>query len=397
VLVVNGNPAGHVEMVVDLSTACAGPCAVGTNGILIIKAADSDAGEAGHPAAPGSTVVKDPQLLTTALPTDDIAILLVQGPTLIAELSTLTADAGMPELPAEDILVDSVGWKKVGSFVFGGIVLSQNSGTPDAATRFPGRFDTSVSAWYNGDILGATPDGLPYDIAKISSNFPTGGTLTPGAPNFPQDVDAGADGAGDATSGDNDGSDDASDANDAASDGPVDASGQDAVSEASGGDVGAADAPNDASASDGSPSEGSASDAPVSDASSTPDGATADATSDAASGDASGADAVGSNDSTGAVDSAVESDAIGTMDVTFVDANGEGGGAGGMAGSGGRGTAGAAGTTPLSVNAPADAGDTGGCGCRTATHPARPGGFGFGLLAVTALSRLRRRKNRLLP
>ncbi|HEX9294734.1 MAG TPA: hypothetical protein VF881_02835, partial [Polyangiaceae bacterium] len=151
---------GTVKMVVDLGTACGGSaCMIGTNGLLIIKASDVDGGVVGHTPAAATTVVKDDQLRDTDVIPNNAAVLLVEGSTLIAENSTLTAgDAGSAVLPADDSLVDGVGWGASGG-KYSGVTLTQSSGNPDAATRIPGRVDQTAGAWYNGDLLGQTDGG----------------------------------------------------------------------------------------------------------------------------------------------------------------------------------------------------------------------------------------------
>ncbi|MEZ5307699.1 MAG: VCBS repeat-containing protein [Pyrinomonadaceae bacterium] len=54
---------------------------------------------------------------------------------------------------------------------------------PDAATRFAGNSTpNSASAWYFGE-LATSPEETTTYAAPFSTNFPSGGALTPGAPN----------------------------------------------------------------------------------------------------------------------------------------------------------------------------------------------------------------------
>jgi len=56
-------------------------------------------------------------------------------------------------------------------------------GVPDAATRFPeNTTPNSAAAWYSGDLDEAKEESVDY-TAPVSTNFPFGGKLTPGAPN----------------------------------------------------------------------------------------------------------------------------------------------------------------------------------------------------------------------
>lgn len=56
-------------------------------------------------------------------------------------------------------------------------------GVPDAATRFPGNTATNnASSWYSGDLAETPEETINYGTS-VSSNFPGGGQLTPGAEN----------------------------------------------------------------------------------------------------------------------------------------------------------------------------------------------------------------------
>jgi MYXO-CTERM domain-containing protein len=380
-------------MVVNLGTACGGPCAIGTNGILIIKAPDSDAAP-GHATAAGATVVTDAQLSTGALPNDNTAVLLVHGSTAIAESSVLAqGDAGTATLPAGDSFVDGVGWGMGGGYA--GIALTQSAGTPDAASRFPGRVDTAVSAWYNGDLLGTLPSGLIYDATRASSNLPAGASLTPGAPNLPLAASDAGD-AGDAV------------AQDAAAD-----SGDGPTAEGSGGEAATSDVVTEAAASDASSADAKGpidapSDAPPgrddgpssqTDAPSQADAPISDARNELVMIESGPPPTDGAGGSGGMPldDGAPRDDAGGGSAGTA----GAGTGGAGRAGAGG--TSGAGGTpgTGGKIDAGRDsgaspqppAGDDSGCGCRTAGEPTRGrSGLVLALLALGAFSR-RRQKN----
>jgi MYXO-CTERM domain-containing protein len=400
VLVVNG-ASGTVVMVVNLGTACGGVCAIGSNGILMIKAADVDGGETGHIAPAGTTVVKDAQLNVSTIPNADTAVLLVQGSTVIAEASVLTlGDAGTAALPAGDTLTDGVGWGLGGGYA--GVTLAETLGTgsPDGATRLPARLDTSAAAWYGGELAGASAAGLLYSQTNGdgTANLPVGAALTPGAPNVALEVDAGD--GGDAVA--QDGASDASDA--ATAEGSAgDASVRDAIADTSTQDVSAADARADSGRDASATTDGPTTDVgamvdAINDGQGGPiDGATADARREAGTID-SGAAGAGGN-AGGAGGSA--GGAGGSAGGAGGSAGDAGGGANGGAGAGGGGRAGAAGMAGARVDAGKDAGavvppppageDSSGCGCRTVDSSGRGrGGLVLALLALGVFSRRRR-------
>ncbi len=99
-----------------------------------------------------------------------------------------TTNDGTLELPPGAIMMDAVGWTNgnLSAIVYGGAILSQVSGTPDAAVRFYNNTTPfSSAAWYCGDLIG-TASSLQFDSLEVSSNFPAGqGLLTPGSHNQP--------------------------------------------------------------------------------------------------------------------------------------------------------------------------------------------------------------------
>jgi hypothetical protein len=99
-----------------------------------------------------------------------------------------TTNDGTLELPPGAIMMDAVGWTNgnPSAIVYGGAILSQVSGTPDAAVRFYNNTTPfSSAAWYCGDLIG-TASSLQFDSLEVSSNFPAGqGLLTPGSHNQP--------------------------------------------------------------------------------------------------------------------------------------------------------------------------------------------------------------------
>ncbi len=76
-------------------------------------------------------------------------------------------------------------------YISGSKVLSQaGTGVVDAVVRFPGNSSpSSTAAWYGGEILDTGDAALDLQFQAApnrSSNFPSGGILTPGLPNVPQ-------------------------------------------------------------------------------------------------------------------------------------------------------------------------------------------------------------------
>jgi hypothetical protein len=68
--------------------------------------------------------------------------------------------------------------------LYGGVVLTQTQGTPDAATRFSTNLvRLSAEAWFCGDLSGSDPASLSYHKHNVSTNFPGGTTVSPGAFN----------------------------------------------------------------------------------------------------------------------------------------------------------------------------------------------------------------------
>jgi hypothetical protein len=435
--------SGTVQLSVDLGTACGGPCAIGSNGILIIKAADIDGGEAGNAVDPAATVVTSATLATAPVRNDDAAIALVQGTVAIPLATVYPADAGTGWLPAGDSIVDGVGWKAGGPFT--GVSLVQGSGRPDAATRFPGRTDTSVDAWYNGDLVAGVPvaqSGLVYTPAPAttrSSNLPAGALVTPGAPNFPFDLDAGSDAAADGgpeigadtgsdtavdagseaavdagadvapdaggSGGDDAGPDVAADTGGSNDEGGTDASSGDVSPvEASSGDVSSADASSvdasiaDAGSTDARP-DAIATDGAVADGATPPDARVDDAGRDGASGGSAGSagtggagGSAGSGGSAGAGGAAAGGGGSGGRGGS-TGAGAGGGGKGGTAGTSGTAGSGGAKAGAAGTGTMPPASDDGGCGCRTVGQPR--GGAADARVAFVGLGAmlaLRRRK-----
>jgi hypothetical protein len=173
------NP-GTTRMVVDLRGAT-----IGSDGFLFIAAP-------GHPyTIPASTsTVLDDQLNTSggALGNGSVSFLLVSSPAPVPEGEDLDGgDNGtLEDLPDGTVLIDAVAWSDgdPNDVLYGGVTLRSAQGTPDAATRFSGNLTRlSAEAWFCGDLSGSDPDSLSYDPQNVSTNFPGGTPLSPGALN----------------------------------------------------------------------------------------------------------------------------------------------------------------------------------------------------------------------
>lgn len=179
-LVLNGNAnedPGVAGLVVNLSGA-----RLGSSGLLVLGGYHFP-----FQIPLGSDFFPDARFDQTngVLGNSTVSFLLVSSPKSIQQDSDLDdGDNGVLEgLSKGTTVMDAVGWTDgdPGDLVFGGVVLSQRSGVPDAASRFD--YDNtplSAAAWYNGDLSGSNPDSLVYDKSGASENFPLGASLTPG-------------------------------------------------------------------------------------------------------------------------------------------------------------------------------------------------------------------------
>ena len=135
------------------------------------------------------------------LPNGTVTFLLVDNclPGIVQGVDLDANDDGQLDSAPWVELLDSVGWSDggVGDLVYSPAVLTQSSGVPDAATRFPDVLvPEDTQAWYNGDIMATASEtlGRTYDGVNISDNWPTGALLTPGRHNYPVPGDIDADG-----------------------------------------------------------------------------------------------------------------------------------------------------------------------------------------------------------
>ncbi|NCC51187.1 MAG: lamin tail domain-containing protein [Spartobacteria bacterium] len=168
--------AGSVDSVQDLNAL-----SLGANGLLILG---TDYTTTPPWTIPGDTAVAD--LSGGTIENGAITFMLVSNFTGSVDDVLDTDHDGVLDVRPWDEVFDSVGWTDGGALdaVYSQSVLTQSSGTPDAATRFPtNNFTRTALAWYNGDISDV--DDITYLTNAASANLPVGGKLTPGAPNYP--------------------------------------------------------------------------------------------------------------------------------------------------------------------------------------------------------------------
>src|SRR5688500_7592880 len=175
-----GADPGTATMVVDLTGAT-----IGSGGLLLIAAPGHS-----YSIPANTTVLLDSQLgiVDGALGNGSISFFLLSSPELIPEGEDLDGgDNGvLEELADGHRLIDAVAWSDgdTNDVLYGGVVLSQSNGTPDAATRISGNLTPlSPSAWFCGDLAGNDPATLAYHSRNTSTNFPSGTPLSPGIGN----------------------------------------------------------------------------------------------------------------------------------------------------------------------------------------------------------------------
>jgi hypothetical protein len=172
--------AGNCDLVFPLNNIT-----LGSNGLLLI------ATSLGFPNIPTATTFID--TLNFGIPggileNGNTTFAIIFSPTpIVYNADYDTNNDGTLDLPSGAILQDAVGWNNgdLTALIYGGVVLTQSAGTPDAAVRFfENTTPFSKPAWYNGDLIGSTN----FDPLEISSNFPVGGSMTPGDFNTPNAV-----------------------------------------------------------------------------------------------------------------------------------------------------------------------------------------------------------------
>lgn len=173
----DGTASGDVTYVYSFGSAT-----IGSNGLLILKSPTG-----GHVVTtPGTAVVTDAALTAAvgALQNGSNSFLLVYSLSPITSGGDLDSNNdGVIDSPLT--VMDAIGWKDGGaSDLVYGPELTQVLGTPDGASRFVGdSTPNNAASWFNGGIVGAFQNSVFYHGDNRSFNFPTGGVLTPGAPN----------------------------------------------------------------------------------------------------------------------------------------------------------------------------------------------------------------------
>ena len=179
-LVIDGDTAnaGVVDGVIPLDGFTSG-----SNGLLLLgnnytasnpwaaqTSSSTAVGAKDHAGASGGQA-------TGSIDNDSTTFLIVSGFTGSATDDLDTNDDGTLDVNPWIEIVDSVGWTdgEAGDHVYSAAVLTQSSGTPDAATRFPNDATAnSTTAWYNGDVFnGGVAGGLDqaYDEVNVSQTL----------------------------------------------------------------------------------------------------------------------------------------------------------------------------------------------------------------------------------
>ncbi|MFN5371352.1 MAG: T9SS type A sorting domain-containing protein [Bacteroidia bacterium] len=169
--------AGNADLVIPINNIT-----LGANGLLFIGT------QLGYPNINPETVFID--TLIFGLPilengSISFAVIFSNTP-ILKDVDYDTNNDGVLDLPPGAVVQDAVGWTngELTALIYGGVILTQAAGTPDAAVRFfNNTTPISQSAWYNGDLVTATA----FDALETSSNFPAGGGITPGEYNVPND------------------------------------------------------------------------------------------------------------------------------------------------------------------------------------------------------------------
>ena len=176
----SGDP-GQADVVVNLTGQ-----RIGSNGVLVVAAPGSP-----YLFASNTTVLLAPQLTNSggAFDNGSFSLLLVGARALIVEGIDLdNGDNGILEgLPDGAFIQDAIGWSDGGNsdVIYGGVDLTQQGFSPDAASRFPGsNAPRSAVSWFVGDLAGTNGSSLVLDAVNRSTNAPIGSVLTPGVVNI---------------------------------------------------------------------------------------------------------------------------------------------------------------------------------------------------------------------
>jgi autotransporter-associated beta strand protein len=189
---ISTNNPGTADLVVNLS-----PYALGSNGLLVVKSPSGT----GHALAAGTTLVPDSfftQLHGLKNGTLSFYLFFSTSPFSSGADYDANNDGVLDNLPSGSQVLDDVALldtDKVasGDKTYGSAVVSEfnNTGTPDAATRFACNITpSSPAAWYGGDLVdtGNVASQINYDVTRESANEPPGMYLTPGDVNVPTPV-----------------------------------------------------------------------------------------------------------------------------------------------------------------------------------------------------------------
>jgi autotransporter-associated beta strand protein len=188
---ISTNNPGTADLVVNLS-----PYSLGSNGLLVVKSPSGT----GHSLAVGTTLVADSFFTQKhGLKNGTLSFYL------FFSTSSFSSGAGydpnqdgvLGSLPPGSQVLDDVALldnnkDAKNDVAYGPAVVTEfnNTGTPDAATRFPCNTTPSSSAWYGGELVdtGNVASQIDYDVTRESANEPPGMYLTPGDANVPTPV-----------------------------------------------------------------------------------------------------------------------------------------------------------------------------------------------------------------
>ena len=189
---ISTNNPGTADLVVDLS-----PYSLGSNGLLVVKSVNGT----GHSLNAATTLVPD-SFFTPAggfnNGTLSFYLFFSTSPFSSGADYDTTDDGRLDHLPSgsqvlDDLAVLDTDKSAAGDIAYGPAVVTEgnNTGTPDAATRFAGSTTPSSSAaWYGGELVDTDnlASQIDYDSTRESANEPPNTYLTPGDLNVPSAV-----------------------------------------------------------------------------------------------------------------------------------------------------------------------------------------------------------------
>jgi hypothetical protein len=180
---------GNADLVVNLSSY-----SLGSDGLLVIQSSATT----GHSIPAATTLVPDPTFFTKTggFLNGSLSFFLYDSPNapFVAGTDYDTNNDGiLDHLPAGAVALDNVAIPDTNNskdIVYGNVevteLASQNLGTADAVTRFPGTTATANSSWFGGELVDTNnvDSQIDYDPTRKSANQPANTILTPGAANF---------------------------------------------------------------------------------------------------------------------------------------------------------------------------------------------------------------------